>query len=956
MLPAFWNGPDFVSAYLSSLYEMNRVGVSKPPYPNRREGFGVDTLGRREPPLVPQNLFTRMPPYVIYAPAGSNGHILGQEVRNFPSVGKKDDRPALKTYRRWFSGLAYRTARMRCRLVSWILLFGTVLWLVLGGGTNLRQAVGFPLWAIEAFSSTTVSVKPHPAIARIIAAEGNVFSMGSGTLVADTGSYALVLTNWHVIRDARGQVEVAFPSGQKVPAVVVAADPVWDLALLMTPSVGIPPIGIADRIPTPGERLIIAGYGRGNYRAASGRCVQYVAPGFSHPAEMLEVSVGARQGDSGGPILNTRGELAGVLFGTTGGRTIGSHSGRVRHFLAAAQPRLTTAHAQLAALMARSEGDSLASARRLSGEGACPAREAVSPAAFVRSAEATDAGRSQTTLTGGNSSIESAALYDPLAANPVSSILDTEEYIPPSNKGLAPSPNSPAWRGSMAEQLPAAQVASHPRATGSTSGLPTGHAGSVSVPASASASPRSTPFVSAESDPYAAEYSSFAGSNVGLGTSEGSRFTSRPPHNTSPGADRYARGSAASLKNASEPDQYSGSVDSISPWTGDTSASTTYGHSEGVSRLSGAAGASTGSVELGSRRSPWETGHLSSAGGDGAKRPSAGVTDFSSPGTTGALSSGSVSAGNSHSNRESLTLGVHEPGTFRGSPQVNGTAAGRPPGEVASSGIFSGRDRRSGTTTHGSSALPQGGGSSNLARSFPSGAGDEGFNTDYDEEGYGSWGDSDFAGASGNSGRNYGGRTWEFKGDEERPMTFSSSASRSGQAMSSSGFWGGNSSLGAGVPQGGQGSEGESGGNYFRPGPSSGPSGGGPDWSGGQSSKSLSESVWAREGLSSGSGDESAGDLSQSAESAGYPPSSSSVAPTFPKSAFSSGESLGPQADEVPEPFNLVSGLLYEVLAILSISGLTLYVLRVVGPRSRRRAYYYRRRRYATYVPTYWEP
>ena len=48
---------------------------------------------------------------------------------------------------------------------------------------------------------------------------------------------------------------------------------------------------------------------------------------------MVEVAVSARQGDSGGPIFNSRGELAGVLFGEGHGRTSGSYCGRVRWFL-----------------------------------------------------------------------------------------------------------------------------------------------------------------------------------------------------------------------------------------------------------------------------------------------------------------------------------------------------------------------------------------------------------------------------------------------------------------------------------------------------------------------------------------------------------------------------------------------------------------------------------------------
>ena len=53
---------------------------------------------------------------------------------------------------------------------------------------------------------------------------------------------------------------------------------------------------------------------------------------------MVELDVEARQGDSGGPIFNQRGELAGVLFGAGQGTTIGSFAPRVESFLASLAP------------------------------------------------------------------------------------------------------------------------------------------------------------------------------------------------------------------------------------------------------------------------------------------------------------------------------------------------------------------------------------------------------------------------------------------------------------------------------------------------------------------------------------------------------------------------------------------------------------------------------------------
>ncbi len=180
---------------------------------------------------------------------------------------------------------------------------------------------------------------PHAAVVRVQAIDGRESSHGSGTLVGVQGDYALVVTNWHVVREGTERVSVTFPDGFHTPARVLRMDKDWDLAALIIWNPGnTKPVTIADSTPKPGDSLTIAGYGSGQYRAATGRCTQYVAPRINFPYEMLEVSVQARQGDSGGPIFNERNELAGVLFGASRGTTSGSYAGRVRQFLLTAWP------------------------------------------------------------------------------------------------------------------------------------------------------------------------------------------------------------------------------------------------------------------------------------------------------------------------------------------------------------------------------------------------------------------------------------------------------------------------------------------------------------------------------------------------------------------------------------------------------------------------------------------
>jgi hypothetical protein len=211
-----------------------------------------------------------------------------------------------------------------------------MMWLatLLAAASLTRQCPAFPFLTEQG----TGHQPPHPAVARIVALEAHGASaLGSGTLVEVHGDYGLVVTNWHVVRSGREGIFAVFPDGFCSPAQPLKLDRDWDLAALMVWRPSAEPVPISRQAPRPGEWLTIAGYGSGRYRAVSGRCTQYVSPGNGLPFEMVEVSAQARKGDSGGPIFNERGELAGVLFGAGWGTTSGSYAGRVHWFLADAR-------------------------------------------------------------------------------------------------------------------------------------------------------------------------------------------------------------------------------------------------------------------------------------------------------------------------------------------------------------------------------------------------------------------------------------------------------------------------------------------------------------------------------------------------------------------------------------------------------------------------------------------
>ncbi len=200
------------------------------------------------------------------------------------------------------------------------------------------------------YESNPCNVTPHAAVARIIVPERGATAYGSGTLIDVREQFGLVVTNWHVVRDSQGIVEVVFPGGFRSHARPLKVDSNWDLAALVIWRPPIEPVKLATRPPRPGDLLTIHGYGRGQYRIATGRCTTYYAPKLNFPHEMVELDVEARQGDSGGPIFNQSGELAGVLFGAGQGTTLGSFAPRVSNFLASLAPDIgqVTDQAQVA--------------------------------------------------------------------------------------------------------------------------------------------------------------------------------------------------------------------------------------------------------------------------------------------------------------------------------------------------------------------------------------------------------------------------------------------------------------------------------------------------------------------------------------------------------------------------------------------------------------------------------
>jgi hypothetical protein len=179
------------------------------------------------------------------------------------------------------------------------------------------------------------AVKGNPAIVRVSVKESRGHSIGSGTIFRQKGKVAYVLTAAHVVKDRLpGQSVVVIVKGGAYWATVLVCDVTWDVAILRIADPKVKPLTLADEIPKPGDNIECSGFGpNGVYRYAQGPMTQFVAPSKDLPFEWIEVKVKSRQGDSGGPMVNAKGRIVGLINGTNNVITAGPCLPRIRRIV-----------------------------------------------------------------------------------------------------------------------------------------------------------------------------------------------------------------------------------------------------------------------------------------------------------------------------------------------------------------------------------------------------------------------------------------------------------------------------------------------------------------------------------------------------------------------------------------------------------------------------------------------
>lgn len=144
------------------------------------------------------------------------------------------------------------------------------------------------------------------------AADGDLESRGAGFLIDPAG---LVLTSHHVVAEA-GRLSVRLQTGEELPARIVGSDRMTDLALLgVDAGRDLPALPLPPRVELmPGDQVAAVGAPYGYGGTVTVGVVSGLDRGYNDadPVGYIQHDAPINLGNSGGPLLDRSGQVAGI--------------------------------------------------------------------------------------------------------------------------------------------------------------------------------------------------------------------------------------------------------------------------------------------------------------------------------------------------------------------------------------------------------------------------------------------------------------------------------------------------------------------------------------------------------------------------------------------------------------------------------------------------------------------
>ncbi len=154
-----------------------------------------------------------------------------------------------------------------------------------------------------------------------IATVQRIHNMGSGIVLDSIGH---ILTSNHIVNGAE-QIMVAFPDGNNVGAVIIASDSLSDIAVIRVDTVTVPTVPaqfVKEDSLQVGEFVLAAGNPFLNFFNSADPTLtlgivsalhrNFTFTGTGIYQDMIQTDAAMNPGNSGGPLINSRGEVCGV--------------------------------------------------------------------------------------------------------------------------------------------------------------------------------------------------------------------------------------------------------------------------------------------------------------------------------------------------------------------------------------------------------------------------------------------------------------------------------------------------------------------------------------------------------------------------------------------------------------------------------------------------------------------
>lgn len=182
--------------------------------------------------------------------------------------------------------------------------------------TDTQETSNTMVAAVQRVAPAVVTILNHESQQL----EGNGGS-GSGVIISEDG---YIITNNHVVEDAVA-LSVIFPDSSFHDAAMVGADPLSDIAIIRVedsvPAVAT--IGDSDTL-NAGEQVLAIGSPLGNFRnTVTAGVISALNRSVGRLEGLIQTDAAINHGNSGGPLINLRGEVIGINTLVVRGESLG---------------------------------------------------------------------------------------------------------------------------------------------------------------------------------------------------------------------------------------------------------------------------------------------------------------------------------------------------------------------------------------------------------------------------------------------------------------------------------------------------------------------------------------------------------------------------------------------------------------------------------------------------------